>query len=151
MVRRFKIRRADASDAYWIYKQILVESNEAKLLPRPLSEIRRLINYFFVAELNGGERVGFAALEVYSLRLAEIRSLVVLEEFRHCGYGVKLVLRCYKEAKRLGVGNLMAITGNPLFFQGIGFSYATESEREAVFIHPRKRRSSRKVKNRLHE
>lgn len=76
---------------------------------------------FFVAELNG-EIVGCCALQVYSKRLAEVRSLAVLPTRMGQGIGGQLVRACLARARERGVRQLLAVTSEPSFFQAHGFT-----------------------------
>ena len=49
---------------------------EGRLLPRTTDELEELVYNGFIAEVDG-RLIGFAALEIYSRKLAEIRSLAV--------------------------------------------------------------------------
>src|SRR5262245_18473291 len=60
------------------------------LLPRTIDELALLLPNYFVAE-DGGKIVGCAALEIYSSKLAELRSLVVSPEYQGRGVGKRLV------------------------------------------------------------
>jgi len=75
---------------------------------------------FFVA-IEGGEIVGCCALEVYSKRLAEIRSLAVTKQFQGKGIATKLVVACVEEAKKQKIYELLAIAGSEEFFARFGF------------------------------
>ena len=75
---------------------------------------------FFVAEENS-VIVGCCALEVYSQRLAEVRSLAVVPEQQQKGIATKLVERCVQEAKALNVHEVLAISGANSLFEKHGF------------------------------
>ena len=64
-----------------------------KLLPRTTQELEDLLPHGFIAE-SDGRIVGFAALEIYSPKMSEIRSLAVAPEFRGSGIGKRLVQHC---------------------------------------------------------
>jgi amino-acid N-acetyltransferase len=76
---------------------------------------------FFVAE-ESGRIIGCCALEVYSKRLAEVRSLVVLPECQNNGIATKLVEECLAEAARREVYEVLTITGATSLFERQGFS-----------------------------
>ncbi len=80
-------------------------------LPRP--------EEFFVAEENG--IIACCALEVYSKRIAEIRSLAVLPEYRGRGIATQLVEACMDAARTQGIYELLAITSAVEFFEKRGF------------------------------
>ena len=75
---------------------------------------------FFVAE-ESGTLVACCALEVYSKRLAEIRSLAVLPQHQGRGIASKLIDACLTAAKDEGVYEVISITGSPAFFEKHGF------------------------------
>lgn len=81
-------------------------------LPRP--------DEFFVAE-EDGTIVGCCALEVYSQRLAEVRSLAVLTDHQGRGIGSALVAKCLEEARALGIYEVLTITGATSLFEKHGF------------------------------
>ena len=106
------------------------------LLPRTIDELELLLPRGFVAE-QSGEVVGFAALEVYSKKLAEIRSLAVAEKLRGLGVGKELVDRCVKLAHELNVLEVMAITASEEFFRSCGFDFTLPGQKKALFIQTR--------------
>ena len=93
-----------------------------RLLPRTAQDIERLIaeEHLYVAECDGA-LAGMAALEVYSERLTEVRSVVVLPEWHGRGLGSRLIERCVEEARRLGVREVLAITDRIDLFHRVGF------------------------------
>lgn len=78
------------------------------------------VRHFFVAE-DSGNIIGCCALEVYSKRLAEIRSLAVSREFQGLGVATKLINQCLKLAHRNKIYEVLAITGRPRLFKRFGF------------------------------
>lgn len=107
-----------------------------KLLPRTREELQELVPNGFVA-LSNGTIVGFVALEIYSRKLAEVRSLCVSDEFRRHGIGKQLVNRCVDRARELAVYEVMAITSSEEFFRSCGFDFTLPGEKKALFITTR--------------
>ena len=107
-----------------------------KLLPRTTQELEDLLPHGFVAE-SEGRIVGFAALEIYSPKMSEIRSLAVAPEFRGTGIGKQLVQRCVDRACERQVLEIMAITSNEEFFKQCGFDFTLPGEKKALFIQTR--------------
>jgi amino-acid N-acetyltransferase len=107
-----------------------------KLLPRTYDELHELLANFFVAEING-QIVGCAALEIYSWKLAEIRSLAVAPETQGMGVGRKLVQACVERAHERNILEVMAITSADGFFMSCGFDYTLPGEKKALFIQTR--------------
>jgi N-acetylglutamate synthase-like GNAT family acetyltransferase len=87
---------------------------------------------FFVAEL-AGRVVGCCALQIYSRRLGEVRSLAIHPEFRGMGIGRKLVAACQARARERGVKQLLAVTSEVMFFECCGFK-TFFGERIALFF-----------------
>lgn len=103
-----------------LFPQHLVQRN----LPRAPS--------FFVASA-GGRLVGCCALQVYSKRLAEVRSLAVHPDFQDRGLASDLVERCTQKARERGVRELFAVTSQTSFFARLGFA-TFRREKTAMFL-----------------
>ena len=109
---------------------------ENRLLPRTTDELSDLVPFGFVA-VQKERIVGFAALEIYSAKLAEIRSLAVHESAQGQGIGRSLVQRCVDLAVRRNVLEVMAITSSDGFFQACGFDFTLPGEKKALFMQTR--------------
>jgi N-acetylglutamate synthase-like GNAT family acetyltransferase len=109
---------------------------EGRLLPRTFSELEDFLPSFFVAELDG-RLIGCAALEVYSWKLAEVRSLAVAPEARGLGIGRLLVNACVDRAREQRILEVMAITSSEDFFKSCGFDFTLPGEKKALFIQTR--------------
>ena len=107
-----------------------------KLLPRTAQELEDLVPHGFIAE-SDSRIVGFAALEIYSPKMGEIRSLAVAPDVRGTGIGKQLVQRCVERACERQVLEVMAITSNEEFFKQCGFDFTLPGERKALFIQTR--------------
>jgi N-acetylglutamate synthase-like GNAT family acetyltransferase len=75
---------------------------------------------FFVAEWEG-RIVGCCALQIYSRRLAEIRSLAVDTEFQNRGVATRLLQLCEQRARERKIRQLLAVSSNARFFENRGF------------------------------
>lgn len=111
----------------------MVEKNLDTLLPRSKENYQELLNSTFVAEEEGGV-VGSCILEIYSPKIAEIRTLVVAEEFRGRGIARQLVEAAVAEAKRKNIYEVMVVTSNVPFFQSLNFG-ACLNEKYALFLN----------------
>jgi N-acetylglutamate synthase-like GNAT family acetyltransferase len=131
------IRSATMEDLDAIAKCIEPFVVEKKILRRTFSELQSLIPSYVVAEANN-EIIGCVVLEVYSPKLAEVRSLVVSPQFGGQGIGKRLVTACVEKAKEQGVFEVMAITSEDLFFQACGFDFTLPGEKKALFYLTRK-------------
>lgn len=127
------IRLADDNDLTKITEFIQPFIDEKKLLPRTLDELEHLLNTLYVAEVNGNI-VGCAALEIYSKKLAEIRSLAVSSDIQGLGVGRKLVNACVALAQHHNILEVMAVTSSEAFFMACGFDFTLPGEKKALFF-----------------
>jgi amino-acid N-acetyltransferase len=114
------IRKARLSDVKYIYKLILHFSKKGEVLPRPLVELYENLRDFFVYQYKD-LIVGSCALHICWEDLAEIRSLVVSEEYQGSGIGRGLVEACLREAEDLEIPKVFVLTRVPEFFGKLGF------------------------------
>jgi amino-acid N-acetyltransferase len=90
------------------------------------------LSSFFVA-YSGGKLIGCCALQVYSKRIAEVRSLAVDPDFQDRGVASKLVRRCTERARERGVREVFAVTSQTTFFERLGFA-TFRREKTAMFF-----------------
>lgn len=109
---------------------------QGRLLPRTKDELEDLTIDGFIAE-DDGRIVGFAAPEIYSSKLAELRSLAVAADQQGRGIGKALVNACVERARQRHVFEVMAITSSEEFFQRCGFDFTLPGEKKAVFLQTR--------------
>ena len=109
-----------------------------RLLPRTHDELDELARNGFVA-LSGDAIVGFAALEIYSSKLAEVRSLAVDPRFQRHGIGKTLVQACIDRAREKRVFEIMAVTSSDDFFRRCGFDFTLPGEKKALFLQTREK------------
>ena len=131
------IRSAATEDIPAIADLIKPFVDEGSLLERTYDEFEDLLPNFFVAVDAEGVIVGCAALEIYSRKLAEIRSLAVASSVQGQGVGRKLVEACVERAHERNVLEIMAITASDAFFQSCGFDYTLPSLKRALFLQTR--------------
>ncbi len=92
----------------------------------------------FFAAFARSRLIGCCALQVYSRRLAEVRSLAVEEEFQRQGVAGKLVARCLDRARERKVKQVLAVSGDPDFFQRSGFATFFREKTALFYNVPRK-------------
>lgn len=104
-----------------------------RLYPEQLAQenLPRLSSFLVAAA--GSRIVGCCALQVYSKRLAEVRSLAVHPEFRKRGIASQLVELCKRRARERGVKELFAVTSQAGFFERAGFA-TFRREKTAMFF-----------------
>ncbi|NPA04289.1 MAG: N-acetyltransferase [Epsilonproteobacteria bacterium] len=90
------------------------------ILPRSNDEIATNIRSYILAKADNNI-VGYVALHIHSINLGEIRSLVVTPSSRGKGVGKRLVEEALKEAKELGLKEVLALTYSKEFFEKLGF------------------------------
>jgi amino-acid N-acetyltransferase len=87
----------------------------------------------FLVAASGKNIIGCCALQVYSKRLAEVRSLAVHSDFQNRGIASRLVELCKQRARTRGVKELFAVTGQASFFERAGFA-TFRREKTAMFF-----------------
>ena len=111
----------------------LVE-NEIKngtILYRSEDEIATNIRSYVVVK-DGDSILAYGALHIHSPDLAEIRSLIVGEEYRGKSLGTKIVNYAIGEAERLKIKKILVLTYIPKFFTKLGFN---EIPKESIPDH----------------
>ncbi len=132
----FIVRATTESDVEALGRFIEPFVAQGRLLPRTRDELEDLTEHGFVA-VAGEAILGFAALEIYSVKLAELRSLAVSSQHQGLGIGKALVNACVERAKKQNVFEVMAITSSEEFFQRCGFDFTLPGEKKALFLQTR--------------
>lgn len=132
----FSVRPAVPADVEELHQFIEPFVSRERLLPRTRDELEDLTENGFVA-ISDGRIVGFAALEIYSTKLGEIRSLAVADDYQGRGIGKALVSACIDRARERRVFELMAVTSSEEFFQRCGFDFTLPGEKKALFLQTR--------------
>lgn len=107
--------------------------NLIRLFPHQLvqKDLPRLSS-FFVA-LSGGKVVGCCALQIYSKRIGEVRSLAVHPDYQDHGVASLLVECCRDRARERCIKELFAVTSQTSFFERLGFA-TFRREKTAMFL-----------------
>jgi len=121
MPHRIAVRMAETDDVDAMHALLLPWSEKKIVLPRTHDSLYQHLQEFVVAEYDG-KLVGLAALHVYQANLAEIRSLVVDDDYQGMGIGKLLVEACEKVAVGLGLERLFALTYVTGFFGHMGYA-----------------------------
>ena len=124
--------KAKLSDIPAMQALVVSEVKEGIILNRSEDEVATNIRSYVLAK-EGEKLVGYTALHVHSMRLAEIRSLIVDEKYRGQKIGQRMVGFTLEEAKALGVKEeVLVLTYLPDFFGKLGFN---EINKEAIHEH----------------
>ena len=134
--REVAISKAGAADLLELSDFIKPFVDSGEILPRTFDELDDLLETFFIARVDGGI-VGCAALEIYSKKLCEIRSLAVDPRAQGLGIGKQLVTACVELAQRQGVYEIMAISSAEEFFKSCGFDFTLPNQKRAFFMQTR--------------
>ena len=127
------LRNARREDIPAILQLITPYIEQHVLMPRDANDLEKLIPHGFIAEA-ADRLVGFAALEIYSSKLAEIQCLAVEELYQQHGLGKQLVEACVQRARDEQVWELLAITSSDGFLRSCGFDYSLPDQRRALFL-----------------
>ena len=130
------VRPARGTDVRALAELIAPFVERKVLLPRTIDELALLLPNYFVAD-DAGQIIGCAALEIYSAKLAELRSLVVAPGYQGQGVGKQLVEACVSKAREENVLEVMAITSSEEFFRTCGFDFTLPGEKKALFLQTR--------------
>jgi len=113
--------------------------NGKQLLPRTSIELELLLKHAFIAQIRGSDReqiIGFAAIEIYSRKLAEVQCLAVSDLHQRRGVGRSLVALCVQRAREMNIVEVMAISSSDELFRTCGFDYSLPNQKRALFIQP---------------
>ncbi len=114
--------KAKLSDIPAMQALVIQDVKDGVILNRTEDEVSTNIRSYVLAK-EGGKVVGYAALHIHSMRLAEIRSLIVDIAYRGQDIGKRIVLFALAEAKILGVTeDVLVLTYLPNFFIKLGFN-----------------------------
>jgi len=114
------IRNARLNEAELISKMTDAYAGKGVMLKRPVESIIEHIRNFFVAEYQG-RLIGCCAVAFYTVKLAEIRSLAVVDQFRGKGIGGLLVRKAESVLTEEGVKEVFVLTLSPGFFTKMGY------------------------------
>ncbi len=130
------LRRSVRDDVPAIHAFLRPFVSAGRLLERTMEELDQLADAGFVV-IDRGRVVGFVALEVYSKKLAEIRSLAIAGDYQGRGLGRRLVQACVDRARDREILEVMAITSSEEFFRTCGFDFTLPGEKKALFLQTR--------------
>jgi len=124
--------KANLSDIPAMQEMVRSEVKEGVILERNYDEVATNIRSYVLAKIEG-KLVGYAALHIHSSRLAEIRSLIVLDSYRGQNIGKKIVEFTLNEAKSLNISEeVLVLTYLPHFFIKMNF---VEIAKESIPEH----------------
>ena len=117
---QIEYKKAKLSDISAMQELVTPEVEAGIILPRTSDEIATNIRSYTLA-YKDGELIGFCALHIHTPFLAEIRSLIVKENYRGRKIGEGLIGTCLDEARNLGLQKILSLTYKQSFFERLGF------------------------------
>jgi len=127
-----KLVKATLSDIPAMQEMVLAEVKDGVILERNSDEVATNIRSYVLAKIEN-KLVGYVALHIHSSRLAEIRSLIVLNNYRGQNIGKKIVEFALEEARELNVSEeVLVLTYLPDFFIKMNF---VEISKESIPEH----------------
>ena len=127
-----KLVKAKLYDIPAMESLVVQEVEDGIILQRSEDEVSTNIRSYILAK-DGDKIVGYGALHIHSMRLAEIRSLIVDTNYRGQNIGKDIVNFAISEAKELGVSEeVLVLTYLADFFKKIGF---VEIPKESIPEH----------------
>ena len=133
----FEIKSVTQDDLSAVKQFLQPFMNSQQLLPRTLVDLKLLLRHRFKAESADGSIIGFCALEIYSMKLAEIQCLAVVESHQRRGIGRQLIEACVRRAKEEEILELLAISSSEPLFKACGFDYSLPNQKRAFFYQTR--------------
>jgi amino-acid N-acetyltransferase len=115
-----KFYKPDVSHINTMQELVKAEVDNGNILLRTHDEMANTIRSYTLVEVDG-IIAGFTALHIHSSRLAEVRSLVVSQNFRGLKLGQKLVEECIKEGRKYKLEQILSLTYAEGFFRSVGF------------------------------
>ena len=117
---KIKFRKAKLTDISQMQELVRPEVESGVILERSNDEVATNIRSYTLTYV-GDELVGFTALHIHTIELAEIRSLIIKDGFRGQKIGEQLVAKALEEGRELGLKRVLSLTYKQAFFERIGF------------------------------
>lgn len=117
----FGVRRARTSDVREIQRIVEPLVQRRILLGKDLVVLFEDVQEFRVAELGDGTLIGCGALHVIWEDIGEVRTLAVLDDWRHHQVGHALLERIEADARELGLSRLFCLSFETAFFGAHGY------------------------------
>lgn len=117
---KIEYKKAKLSDIPSMQKLVQPEVESGIILLRTSDEIATNIRSYTLA-YKDNELLGFCALHIHTPFLAEIRSLIVKENYRGNKIGEGMINTCLDEARTLGLQKILSLTYKQSFFERLGF------------------------------
>ncbi|MFT7859605.1 MAG: N-acetyltransferase [Sulfurimonas sp.] len=117
---KIEYKKATLADIAKMRELVKPEVENGIILDRSEDEIATNIRSYTLA-FNDDELIGFCALHIHTPYLAEVRSLIVKENYRGQKIGEGLIIKLLDEARSLGLQKVLSLTYKQSFFERLGF------------------------------
>ncbi len=117
---KIRFRKAKLTDIGNMQALVRPEVESGVILERTNDEVATNIRSYTLAFAEE-ELIGFTALHIHTIELAEIRSLIIKDGFRGQKIGEQLVAKALEEGRELGLKRVLSLTYKQSFFERIGF------------------------------
>jgi len=117
---KIRFTKAKLTDIAQMQELVRPEVESGVILERSNDEVATNIRSYTLAYVEN-ELIGFSALHIHTIELAEIRSLIIKDGFRGQRIGEQLVAKALEEGKELGLKRVLSLTYKQSFFERIGF------------------------------
>lgn len=124
-------RKATLADIALMQQLVRPEVDSGTILVRSDDEISTNIRSYVLA-FDDDKLIGFTALHVHTVTLAEVRSLIVHADYRGQKVGTTMVEFCIEEGRKLGLKEILSLTYEKHFFENLGF---VEIPKESIPEH----------------
>jgi len=114
------LQKAKLSDIKDMQDLVISEVRDGIILRRSDDEIATNIRSYVLAK-DDDKLVGYGALHIHSPHLAEVRSLIVDQQYRGMGIGKKIVNFTLQEAFEYQLKEVLVLTYSKNFFEKLGF------------------------------
>ena len=112
--------KPNVQDIASMQQLVAPDVENGNILDRNTNEMATTIRSYTAAR-DKNEVIGFVALHIHTDSLAEVRSLVVKDDYRNKGIATELIKNVIKEAKDLKLQRLLVLTYKKNFFESFGF------------------------------
>jgi amino-acid N-acetyltransferase len=119
-MENFELFKPNVLDIKDMQKLVSKDVQNGNILDRTPHEMATTIRSY-IAVRDKEEIVAFVALHIHTVELAEIRSLIVKEEYRGKSIAKKLIQSCIDEAKSLNLKKLLVLTYKQQLFESFSF------------------------------
>lgn len=113
-------KKAKLKDVLCMQNIIKKEVQDGIILARSDDEVSTNIRSYTLA-CKKDEIIGYSALHIHAANLAEVRSLIIRDDFRGKGIGGGLVKELLKEARDFEIKQVFTLTYQKEFFERLGF------------------------------